>query len=191
MPLKLSSQDRKLFIGVAAVFLLLVAGALVLSGNSATKSEIPTTYSTGSDGAKAAYLLSQESGYKAVRWERSLSELPDPSGKILILAEPEEAATQADRNQLKKFITDGGRVVATGLFAAAYLPEASSVPDLVEGMLWKRVPALSPSAITRQAPEITLAPQAYWSRSDFAVPLYGDADHPRVVKYTLGKGEVI
>jgi hypothetical protein len=191
MPLRLSGQDRKLFLGLALVFAVLVAGGIVFAGKAGAKAEIPTSYSAGSGGAKAAYLLLQESGYPVVRWERTLSELPDPAERTLILAEPEEAPTRQDKSQLQKFIADGGHVIATGLFATSYLPRGSSSPDFVEGMLWVKMRALSPSAITRAAPEITLAPQAHWSRSDLATPLYGDSDQVRVAKYSFGKGQVI
>jgi hypothetical protein len=63
--------------------------------------------------------------------------------------------------------------------------------DPVAGMTWKKLDALSPSAITRAAAQITLAPEAYWKTDTFALPLYGDGDKQMVVKYKFGKGEVI
>ncbi|HZS95164.1 MAG TPA: DUF4350 domain-containing protein [Terriglobales bacterium] len=191
MPLKVSPKDRKLFLGVALVFALMVVGGALFAGHAGLKAEIPTTYSAGSGGAKVAYLLLQESGYKVVQWRRTLSELDERATSTLILADPEEASTREDKTHLQKFIADGGHVIATGVFATSYLPEGSSRFDPVEGMLWKKLPALSPSAITRQAPEITMAPEAYWSRAAFAVPLYGEDDRVRVAKYNFGKGQVI
>ena len=191
MPLKLSSQDRKLFVGLAVVFGLLVIGGILFAGRVGTKAEIPTTYSTGSEGAKAAYLLLQESGYKVDRWQRTLSELPDGAGRTLILAEPEAAPTRQDKQQLQTFIESGGRVIVTGLFATSFLPKGSSYPDFVEGMTWEKMRALSPSAITRAAPEITLAPQAHWTRPDLATSLYGKNEQVRVAQYSFGKGQVI
>ena len=58
-------------------------------------------------------------------------------------------------------------------------------------MTWKQLAAQSPSSITRAAPVITMAPQAYWKTSDFALPLYGDGTHSMVVMYRYGKGEVL
>jgi hypothetical protein len=191
MPLKVNARDRKLFLWLAAVFALLVLIAAIFASKGGSRSEIPTTYSSASDGAKAAFLLLQGSGYKVARWQRTLSELPDPDGTTLILAEPEQAPTLDEKTRLKTFITDGGQVIATGFFAPLFLPEGSSVPDLIEGMVWKKIPAISPSAITRQAPEITLAPQAHWSRGKSAIPLYGDGGEVRVVKYAFGKGQVM
>ena len=191
MPLRLSAADRKLFIGVAVIFGAMVVGGILFASKAGSKAEVPTTYSAGSEGAKAAYLLLQESGNPVSRWQRPLAELPDPAGKTLVLADPEEAPTRQDKKQVEKFISGGGHVIATGMFATAFLPTGSSLPDFVEGMLWKKERALSPSAITRQAPEITLAPQARWQSDDSATPLYGDEDNVRVVKYAFGKGEVM
>jgi len=189
MPLKLNRTDRKLFLVAGFVFLLLVTGALILAPGQGSKAEVPTTYSAGSGGAKAAYLLLRESGHDVVRWEQPLSNLPDPAaGKILILAEPAEAPTRQERKRLEEFVSGGGRLIATGMFADTFLPDASSTPDILGGLTWKKLTALSPSPITRAAPEIVLAPAAYWNSTSLATPLYGDGDHTMVVKYGLGKG---
>jgi Domain of unknown function (DUF4350) len=190
MPLKLNPKDRKLLLGGAILFVLIVIGAL-LFGSEAENIDVPTTYSTGSGGAKAAYLLLQQSGYNVQRWERPMAELPDASGKVLVIAEPAEAPSRAERERLEKFISDGGHVVATGMFAGIFLPEGGSVPDPVAGMTWKKLSARVPTAITRAAPEITLAPQAFWISQKMAVPLYGDGDKVMVVRYPYGKGEVL
>jgi hypothetical protein len=58
-------------------------------------------------------------------------------------------------------------------------------------MTWKKATSLSPSQITRAAPQIVLAPRAYWQASTAAYPLYGDGDHTLVVKYPFGRGEVL
>jgi hypothetical protein len=191
LPIQLSPADRKLLMIAGGGLLLLIATAFLLTKETNSATEVPSTYSTGSGGAKAAYLLLKASGFAVERWEQSLSELPEPAGKILVLAEPTGAPTSLEREKLREFVEKGGRVIATGVFVGLFLPENAAVPDPVPGMTWAKVPAQSPSSITRAAPEITLAPQAYWGSGPFAVPLYGDGDKPLVVKYTFGKGEVI
>jgi hypothetical protein len=191
MPVKMDPRDRKLFLGAACVFVLLIAGTILLGGDAGQKAEIPSSYSSGSGGAKAAYLLLSSAGYKVERWERPLSQLAKDSGKTLILAEPGEAPTREERERLRTFIWYGGRVIATGIFAGTFLPESSSVPDLVGGMTWKKASALSPAEITRAAPEIVLAPKAEWQSFSAAYPLYADAEHTLVVKYPYGRGEVL
>jgi hypothetical protein len=191
MPVKLDGNDRKIMLAAGVLVVLLVAGASILAKRQGSKAELPTTFSTASEGAEAAYLLLEESGFKTERWERSLSDLPDPSGKTLILASPMAAPTPAEGESLRRFLLGGGRMIATGMFAGVYLPRDSSIPDLLGGMTWKRMRALSPSAITRAAPEITIAPEASWQADSSAQPLYGDESSVRVVKFRFGKGEVI
>lgn len=191
MPLKVDPKDRKLLLGAAGVFVLLIAGAFVFGGDAGAKSEIPSSYSTASGGAKAAYLLLSQAGYKEERWERPLDQLPHAMGKTLILAEPEEAPTREEKDRLKAFISDGGHVIATGMFAGTFLPENESTPDVLGAMEWKKVSALSPSEITRAAPEIVLAQKARWRADSAAYPLYGDGDRTLVVKYPYGRGQVL
>jgi Domain of unknown function (DUF4350) len=173
------------------MFLLLVATALILAKGRDSTDEIPTTYSVGSGGAKAAYLLLKASGSTVERWEQPPSELPEAAGAMLILAEPSDAPTTEERNRLRQFVENGGNIIATGTFVGLFLPESGIVPDPLSGMTWKKLTALSPSSITHAASQITLAPQAHWKPDSFAVPLYGDGAKPMVVKYRFGKGEVI
>jgi len=191
MPLKVDPRDRKLLLGAAIIFVLLLAGAVIFGGGTGNKAEIPSSYSTASGGAKAAYLLLSQAGYKMQRWEKPLVELPKGSRATLILAEPEEAPTSEERESLKTFVSQGGRVLAIGMFAGTFLSENESLPDPMLGMSWKKVSAVSPSAITRAAPQITIAPQARWSSYGSAYALYADGDQVVVVKYPYGRGEIL
>jgi hypothetical protein len=190
---KLNQKDRRLFLGAGVVFVLLVIAASVLGSADRGQGEYPSSYSSASAGAKAAYLLLSETGYKIHRWERPLSDLPLDSAKTLtlVLAEPSEAPTREERERLKAFISAGGHVIATGMFAGTFLPENKSTPDILSGMTWKKALSLSPSRITRAAPQIVLAPRAYWQDSTAVHPLYGEGDHTLVVKYSFGLGEVL
>jgi hypothetical protein len=191
MSLKLNRKDRYLLLGAGFVFVLLLVAALLFGSSGRGQAEYPSSYSTASSGAKAAYLLLTETGYNVQRWEQPLSELPQATAKTLILAEPEEAPTREDRERLKAFISEGGHVIATGMFAGTFLPENDSTPDMLAGTTWKKASSLSPSQITRAAPQIELAPRAHWQSFSAAYPLYGDGDHTLVVKYPFGRGEVL
>jgi len=188
MPLKIDPRDRKLLLGAVIVFVFLIAGVAFFGGEPGEKVEVPSSYSTASGGAKAAYLLLTESGYKVQRWERQLIDLPKRS--TLVLADPQEAPTREEREALNNFVWEGGRIIATGMFSGTYLPDNESVPDMLLGMTWKKASAVSPSAITRAAPQITIAPQARWPSYSPAYALYGDGDEVVVVTYPYGRGEV-
>ena len=189
MPLRIDPRDRKLLFGASIVFILLITGVVFFGGEQGDKVEAPSSYSTASGGAKAAYLLLSQSGYNVQRWERPLVDLP--KGATLILADPQEAPTREQRESLRNFLSEGGRIIATGMFSGTYLPENSSAPDPLLGMTWKKVAAASPSAITRAAPEITIAAQARWPSYSSAYALYGEGDDMVVVKYPYGRGEVL
>jgi hypothetical protein len=191
MPVRVDPKDRKLLIGAACIFVLLIAGAAIFGRESGAGADVPSSYSTSSGGAKAAYLMLSQAGYNVARWEKPLDELPQAGKGTLILAEPNEALTREEREKLKAFIFNGGHVIATGMFAGTFLPENDSVPDPLGGITWVTSSAVSPSEITRAAPEIVLAPQAHWESFSAAYPLYADAAQTRVVKYPYGRGQVL
>jgi hypothetical protein len=193
MPLKVDPKDRKLLLAAGCVFVLLIAGAALFGGAANNLGKIPSSYSTASGGAKAAYLLLTQAGYKVERWERPLNHLPQTTATTLILAEPSEAPTREEKDRLKEFLSQGGRVIATGIAAGTFLPENDSAPefDVLGEMAGKKASALSPSEITRAAPEIVIAPQAHWNSYAAAYPLYGDGERTLVVKYPYGRGEVL
>jgi Domain of unknown function (DUF4350) len=194
----LTYGDRKLLAVAGGVSFVVIALGIVLSRHVADATENPTTYSVGSGGAKAAYLLLAQSGYHVQRWEESLTDLPTGDGGTLILAEPEGSPTPEERAALTEFIEEGGRLIATGTTAGFFLSDYSkplghmyAIPDPIAGLTWERIPSTSPSSITRAAAEITLAPEAYWYPESSVMKLYGGLEKPRVVKYARGKGEVI
>jgi hypothetical protein len=194
MPAFLDASDRRLLIGAGIVMVLLLALTYALAPTPAQQSMgYPSSYSADWDGAKAAFLLLKEMGYRVERWEESPEDLPiDSQNTVLVLAEPLESGSTDERTAIRRFVLTGGRVVATGATAAHLVPEldATAVPD------WNPQPkiysALLPSPFTRDAPEITMvAPDAFASSPQPWLGLYGRDDKVGVVSYRVGKGEVI
>jgi Domain of unknown function (DUF4350) len=190
MSFSLTAGDRKLLLVAGGVSLLMTIVAVVLASGGETTEEA-TTYSVGSGGAKAAYLLLNASGYSVRRWEVSARELPHDVTATLVFADPQGTPTPAERDAIEEFIERGGRVIATGVTGSFFLPVHQAFRDPIAGATWARLPSRSPSRVTRAAPEITLAPQAYWASESFVLPLYGDGDRARVIKYDHGQGEVL
>jgi len=194
----LTGGDRKLLSIAGGLSAVLIAVGIFLSGRVTDTVEMPTTYSAGSAGAKAAYLLLAASGYRVQRWERPLEELPAGDSTTLIVAEPENAASAGTRVALERFVEQGGTVIVTGGSGGFFVAGEGNnfdfrhaIPDLIAGLTWERIASASPSAITRAAPEITLAPQAYWYEDRRATTLYGTQEKPRVIKYERGNGRLI
>ncbi|WP_321471877.1 DUF4350 domain-containing protein [uncultured Paludibaculum sp.] len=189
----LSATDRRLVILCgAAVVPLVVATAFVQSSPSETRSVVPSTYSTAPGGAQAAYLLLQDLGHPVSRREEPLERLVSPGqGSLLILAEPSETPTAADRAALARFVETGGRVLFCGRGAEGFLPAAPKT-----GSDWSLVPrsylAAWPGRYTSGARTVKLEPRAKLdSRGKPLVVLYGPPQDPAIVAWRFGLGEIL
>jgi hypothetical protein len=191
MRLQLAAGDRKILLIAGGVFVAMLAVVLLLARGASSDADVPSTYSAASGGCKAAFLLLRESGFRVQTWERSLGELPTGKGTTLVIAEPEGFPSEGEKDKLAAFLRSGGRLIASGRFVGFYLPVDDEAASPLEDSTWKHVPALSPSPITRAAPEITLTPRAYWRPGKGAVALYGETERPVVVEYRVGDGSVL
>ena len=178
--------DRKILLVASGVFIVLIGAAALSIRGTDSSENVASVYSSASGGCKAAFLLLKESGYQVQTWEQPLADFSgDGEGKTLIIVEPAAFPAHEERQKLESFLKSGGRLIAAGTFANFYLPTNQAVPDPLS------VPAISLSPITRAAPEITLAPQAYWTPGTGPVGLYGESEKPVVVEYKVGEGRVL
>jgi len=185
----LTAADRRLLIGAGAIVVAVVATALFFVRGTRANDGSPSSYATGSSGTKAAFLLLQRLGYDVARWEQPPAELLNPAATTLILAEPFTSPTPAEREALQRFITSGGHVIATGALGGWFL--SNTVRPNAMSSTWSRAMAAAPSAMTRAAPEITIAPRAAWSGGR-AMPLYVLDDGEIVVNAVkFGSGEAV
>jgi hypothetical protein len=186
----LERSDRRLLIW-AGVFILLVIVALSFTEEE-EESSVPSTYSSQSHGAKAAFLLLQESGYKVERWEQSPRDLPaHPRHTVLVLASPYRQPTRDEQNALQTFLSEGGRVLITGGNAAAYLPKADLERERLQSPSPKQYKPQLLTPLTRGG-AIEMSPAAYWKgQSGGTLVHYADGERPIVVSYSIGHGEVI
>jgi hypothetical protein len=191
MPLGIAPEDRKLMAISGAVLVLVVAAALLLAPPGEDLSKVPSSYSSGSGGAKAAFLLLSETGYQVERWEQPPADLPLGPGVTLILASPGELLNAEGRLHLQRFVAAGGRVIAAGAVAATFLPENGARSNPLAALGWATFRPHIPGATARVAPEITMAPEAFWSVESAAAPLYGEDDKIVAVRYRSGHGEIV
>ena len=87
----LDAKDRRLLlICLAAVAALAVGTAFFARNQNRDDNPLPSSYLTGRHGARAAYQLLEENGYKVERWEQPLGELASQANAetVVILAEP-------------------------------------------------------------------------------------------------------
>jgi hypothetical protein len=193
MPASIDPGDRKLLLISGAILLVLTAGlALVGADSQETGMSTPSTYSSGSGGARAAYLLLQDLQYKVSRWERSPTELPsDPENAVLILADPLETPTREEREALQNFVDDGGQVLFTGARIKSFFPEAK-VDTENRTLEWQTFSADFPSNYTLGAPKIVLQAGTTWQAPVASqLALYGETRSPVVVSWRIGEGRIL
>jgi hypothetical protein len=86
----------------------------------------PTSYNSGTQGVKAAYLLAGELGYDARQWTDGPDKLKnlDAEQTTLVLAQPilPVKSLKATQDAIESFLERGGRVLATGAHGATLLP---------------------------------------------------------------------
>ena len=191
MPIILEKSDRRLLLWVAPILLVIIVALAVLAPQD-EESQTPSTYSSVSTGAKAAYLFLQEEGYKVERWEKSPADLhADPAGTVLVLALPFAPINKLEKNALELYLLAGGRILITGPSISLYLPDAEVDPEPAPSILPKEYQPNVPTSLTAAGP-IKMSPSSYWkSPSSKYIVHYSDEGRPIVVSYKVGKGEVI
>jgi hypothetical protein len=194
MPLGIDGSDRKLLLVCGILLLVMLAASVALSPpGDQTPSPIPSTYSTQSEGAEAAYVLLSRLHFPVRRWQDAPTELPaaDESNVLLILAEPEQFPSKSEREAIIKFVQDGGHVLFTGSNLASFFPDAN-ISWVRPDPKWVSFSPNLPSRLASNASQITIQPKGYWGNLNEAqLALYGDAGSRAVVSWSVGNGEIL
>jgi hypothetical protein len=194
MRIKLDPGDRSLLI-VSGVLLVAVsvAGVFVKPEGNSDQSAIPSSYSAGNAGAKAAYLLLGRLGYNEERWNSPPTQLPRKARNVtLILADPFLPASPEEKDAIRSFVRRGGRVVATGLFAASLLELKDVVAAHLFDPEWKQFDAQLPGPISSRVPAIRIKDRARWKgKQPDVLEYYGDRYGGAVVRFPLGSGTIV
>lgn len=194
MPNPLDRSDRKLLIGAGVLLVVLIIASTAVSRSQADAgmSFFPSSYSASWDGAKAAFLLLQDLGYEAVRWEESPTQIQKSGARVLILAQPFQVATEEEKLAIRQFLLDGGRILATGAGASLVLPDAAAFSEGFPLQEQTKFKPLLPSPLIRNGHEISMISPEHWQpKSASQLVVYGNDDTAAVVSYNVGKGQVI
>jgi hypothetical protein len=189
----IAAADRKLLGIAGAVGLALIAGSVAFAPvESSPGLEPPSTYSSGAGGARAAYLLLLDLGYRVERWEEPPAGLANVAASgTLILAEPTVMPTEHERRALVEFVRNGGRLIFCGNTLREFFPEAS-VNGTIFSLDEREFSSLLPSELSRNADRVVMRPQAYWDKLGPAqLALYADGQSTAVVAWRIGNGEVL
>ncbi len=192
MQIGLDAGDRKLLLVSGSVLLVLLGALAFFAPLEGDDPGFPSTYSAHSHGAKAAFLLLQNLGYKVERWEKSPADLPtNAQNTVLVLAAPARFPDKDDRRELQRYLATGGKILAVGYNAGFFIPQQHVSFLFPNSAEWKRYSPQAISPLTRGG-DIQMAPSGYWA-SDGPAEMrhYGEGDQAMVISYPVGKGEVI
>lgn len=191
MQIRLDKSDRQLLMWTGVILVPLI---ILLAWFSDTDQDtgVPTTYSSTSSGAKAAYLYLKEQGYDVERWEDPPGELPgDARNTVLVLAAPGGVPNSLEKNALQMYLVRGGRILGTGYSCAWFLPKANIVFDFLPGAVWKEYKPEIVSSLAR-AGVIKMSPAAHWGdAAGGQLVHYAHEGKGIVVSYNIGGGEVV
>jgi hypothetical protein len=194
MTVPLDPGDRKIVLLSACLLAVLTAVALIVpTGGEDASRGYPSSYSTAKDGAKAAYTLLEEMGYRVQRWTQPPGDLPpSSSGTLLIVAGPSIPASSEETIQLRQYVARGGRLLITGVSSAAVIGANGVEPTPAIPDEWLTFAAEQPAPLTRHAPEITMESFVRWVHQfPGEQRYYGNREGATVTKFRIGNGEVI
>jgi hypothetical protein len=186
-------KDSRILLWISSgAILVIVIGAFFAPARLDTD-PTPSTYNSGSAGAKAAYLLLPELGYRVQRLDQSAAALAalDAPHTTLVLAEAEPQDFRKEMPFLEAFLRRGGHVLATGPVSAAILPESHIAPPnrIYTQLCYTTPQGLSPMA---RAGRIEMKVPMRWSANDASTRIdQACGDDAVVIHYAVGKGKVI
>ncbi len=192
MPAGLDSADRKLLIAVGIISVLLIAGTAAIAPARGEGSSVPSSYSSDSGGALAAYLLLTDLHYDIHRVEDASATLGNLGrGAVLILAEPTELPSDQERHWISDFAKNGGRILFCGPLLNSFFSDANVAPNFKPG--WVESTAQIPSYFSNGAHTIVLEPKAEWpTLGSTELGLYGNlGSGATVVARRIGAGELL
>jgi hypothetical protein len=195
MPVTAGEQRGFILFGIGLLLLMTLVAWL----NSTQRDQgegSPSSYNVQRNGAKAAYLLLQKSGYAVERWKQPPAQLPaDASGVTLVVAGPESYPRAEEMSGIVRFLLRGGTVLIAGVRPGAFVPQSSvEYGDLRIGFAECKPVALT--SLTRGG-AISQDGDLAWDFDKDTAPIhfvvhYKDKDDkPVVVSYAVGQGRVI
>ena len=185
------NNDARILLWVTAGVLVLILVTAFLAPARGDYDYVPSTWNTGSAGAKAAYLLLPQLGYKTARWEQPAAKLTqvDAAHTTLVLADAYMSSVRSEEKGIADFLQRGGRVVATGAASALLLPSSSikQTQRLFTALCYTTPESLSPMG---RAGVVAMPASIQWSGTRAQVDQACGSDAV-VVHYSVGAGEVI
>jgi hypothetical protein len=168
------NADRRVVLWLAGGVLLLIVLTAVFAPVTRDDDVTPSTYNSGTHGAKAAYLILESLGYGVSRSDQPLAAIldgVDAPHTTLVLAGPNaptETSQKREYASVERFLESGGRVFSTGFFGAYFLPggRTGEASAFIEGLCHTTSEGHSAYA---EAGSIDLYDRAPWNSLEPAV----------------------
>ena len=177
---------------LGVIIFLLMSVVAYLKSQEAEGDGHPSSRSALRKGAKAAFLLLQQSGYPVERWDHPPKDLPaDSHGTLLIVAAPVSYPNTEESNAFSRFLVHGGTVLVAGFLPDAFVSKASATDgELRVGD--NECKPVAPTRLTRGG-SITQDGMFKWDPEDrSAVVHFVDPNgNAVVVSYPMGGGTVV
>jgi uncharacterized protein DUF4350 len=186
------SRDLVL-VGISALLMVAVAGiAAIVAPPSEGVGVRGSSLSTGSEGAKAGFLLLRRLGYVVQRnYEPLVSIEAQPETDVLVLMAPRQAPSRLDVQALTRFIEAGGVVLVAE--RPAFVPALRWGGDVAAGGSALTSPGVVlPSPLALGAARVRMDHREHHAapRPPFAT-VFADARGPAVVAARMGAGRVV
>ncbi|HUY82854.1 MAG TPA: DUF4350 domain-containing protein [Acidobacteriaceae bacterium] len=185
------SGDVRLLLWVTASVLVIILVAAFLAPARGDYDYVPSTWNTGSAGAKAAYLLLAQLGYKTARWEQPAAQLSqvDAAHTTLVLADAYLSNVRDEEKGIADFLKRGGRVLATGAESALLLPSSSikQADQIFSGLCFTTPQSLSAMG---RAGKVAMPVPIQWIGRNAQVD-QACGDNAVVVHYSVNAGEAV
>jgi Domain of unknown function (DUF4350) len=125
-------RSREVALAASGLALLTAGSIAVAIFTPASSEHLPpgSSFSHGPDGSAAAYVTLGRLGYLVRRSSDPMSALAiDPPSTVLILADPIQGPSNADRRALQSLAAAGATVLVTGCSGVSFLLETGLLAD--------------------------------------------------------------
>ncbi|HZL25276.1 MAG TPA: DUF4350 domain-containing protein [Acidobacteriaceae bacterium] len=191
------TSDKRILLWMFAVVFVLIVIVSILAPKGSDRDPRPTIDNSGTAGAKAAYLLLGQLGYKVQRWDAPEEDLDrlDAAHTTLIMADAviPQKRLKDTKAAVQRFLERGGHVLDTG--GETLLPNGETRPAtaLHTGLCYTTPEGQGPLA---QAGQLAMGDNGTWDEKDskLGAALHVEqrcGDDAVVVSYAVGKGEAI
>jgi len=185
-------RQNRLAIVLGIVILLVMSAVAYLKSEEEKGDGHPSSYSNLRKGAKAAFLLLQQSGYPVERWDHSPKELPaDGHGILLVVAEPVTYPNTEESGDFARFLLHGGSILVAGLLPNEFVSKSAAINgELRIGSV--ECKPVAPTRMTRGG-SISQDGMLKWDPNDTSAVVHfvDQKGNAVVVSYSVGNGSVV